>query len=329
MAFPLVSIIAPVFNNEKDLRAFIESVLSQTYTNWELILVDDGSTDSSGSICDEYNQRDSRINVIHHPSNGGISRARNTGILHSNGEWLFVSDADDTLFQDSISSMVECISDDIDLISAAYLRYIDGVLQQERKASVTSKVSIQGYVELIGVFPQSRNLERYVWNKLFRASIIKDNAVFFYEDLKLFEDVCFVYQYLEYCKDSVYCIAVPVYSYFRRSGGTAMSSRNHYNDRTLSWLLAYTRILAIIGRMDVPKIASVRLKDEVFGIYHYIIKLIRKEKKGVKEENKVRTLLGTCFLIPERCVYDCRYYIKRSVLIGKSFIHKFVRLFRR
>ncbi len=324
---PLVSIVTSVFNNERFIRPFIESVLSQTYTNWELIIVNDGSTDRSGSICDEFCLKDKRINVIHQNTNSGISKARNTGIIHSHGEWLMITDADDILFPEGVSSLVACISKDINLVSAAYQRYINGFMQKEVKTSISEKLSIRDYTGKIGIIPQSRNLDRYVWNKLFKSSIIKDNSVFFYEDLRLFEDVCFIYQYLEFCHQSVYCTATPVYSYFRRTDGTAMSSRNHYTDRTLSWLLAYTRILSIVSRMDVSTVARARLKDEAFDIYHHIIYMIRNEKKGVKEEKKARALLDTCFPFHERCFYNCRHSIKRVVNKGTSLLHKFIRHF--
>lgn len=318
MSSPLISIVAPVFNNEKYLNSFIESVLSQTYTNWELILVDDGSTDKSRSICREYCQKDNRISVYYHSTNSGICKARNTGLLHSNGEWIFMTDSDDALLQNSLSHLVECISDDIDLISASYLRHVDGVLQKESKVSLSSKLSIRDYVDLIGMFPQSRNLERYVWNKMFRSSIIKGNSVLFNEGLKLFEDVCYVYQYLAYCTNSVYCTAVPVYSYYRKTGGTADSSRNHYTDRTLSWLLAYTHISAIIDGMDVSKDAKKRVKDELFDIYHRITCLIHKEKKGEKEEKQVNALLMAHLPYRTILLYNSRFYFRSALKKGKS-----------
>ena len=88
MINPLISIVAPVYNNAAYLHAFIESVISQSYSNWEMVLVDDCSKDRSGAICDEYSHKDKRINAIHLLTNGGISRARNTGIIHSKGEWI-------------------------------------------------------------------------------------------------------------------------------------------------------------------------------------------------------------------------------------------------
>lgn len=285
MKSPLVSIVTPVYNNGRCLSSFIESVISQSYTNWELILVDDGSVDNSFFICERYRKIDSRIRVICHATNGGISKARNTGIIHSCGEWLFISDADDTLFKDSIRDLVNLISDGVDLVSAKYLRYVDGVFQPEVKESRSSVMSIREYTEAIGILPQSRNLERYVWNKLFKSSIIKENSLFFYDDLKLFEDVCFVYQYLECCRNHVVCTAVPVYSYYRRTDGTAMSNRNHYKDRTLSWLLAYTRIFAIVERMGASSSTKKRVKDEILGIYHHISSLIRREGQSKEEKS--------------------------------------------
>ena len=96
---PLISIIIPVYNAEKYLTACIDSVLAQTYSNIEVILVNDGSKDSSGKICDTYKYQDTRTKVIH-LENGGVSRARNIGINACNGDYLCFIDADDTVVSD-------------------------------------------------------------------------------------------------------------------------------------------------------------------------------------------------------------------------------------
>ena len=90
----MISIIVPVYNVEKYLQRCIESILTQTETDFELLLIDDGSKDKSGLICDEYAQKDKRVNVIH-KENGGVSSARNLGIEKANGEWMCFIDADD------------------------------------------------------------------------------------------------------------------------------------------------------------------------------------------------------------------------------------------
>ena len=99
-----VSIIVPVYNVEKYLQRCIESILTQTETDFELLLIDDGSKDKSGLICDEYAQKDKRVNVIH-KENGGVSSARNLGIEKANGEWICFIDADDYVRQDFLSDI--------------------------------------------------------------------------------------------------------------------------------------------------------------------------------------------------------------------------------
>lgn len=98
---PLVSIIIPVYNVEKYIKECLESVINQTYKNLEIILVDDGSPDNCGKICDEYSEKDSRIHVIH-KANGGVSSARNAGIEASTGEWIYFCDPDDWIELDLI-----------------------------------------------------------------------------------------------------------------------------------------------------------------------------------------------------------------------------------
>ena len=93
----LISIIVPVYNTEKYLDRCIQSILSQTYTDFELLLIDDGSTDSSGVICDKYAEQDSRVRVFH-KENGGVSSARNIGLDNANGVWITFCDSDDWVY---------------------------------------------------------------------------------------------------------------------------------------------------------------------------------------------------------------------------------------
>lgn len=93
---PLISVVVPVYNVAKYLKKSIESIVNQTYTNLEIILVDDGSKDESGEICEDYSLKDSRIIVIHKP-NGGLSDARNAGIKQAKGEYITFVDSDDTI----------------------------------------------------------------------------------------------------------------------------------------------------------------------------------------------------------------------------------------
>ena len=100
---PVVSIIVPVYNTEKFLHRCIDSILTQTYTDFELLLIDDGSKDSSGSICDEYAEKDSRVRVFH-KENGGVSSARNLGLDNAQGEWITFVDSDDYIEENYLKS---------------------------------------------------------------------------------------------------------------------------------------------------------------------------------------------------------------------------------
>lgn len=109
---PQVSIIIPVYNAEKYLQQCLDSVIAQTYTNWEGLLIDDGSTDGSGRICDEYSVADTRFRVIH-KENGGVCSARNRGLSVSCGEYVLFADADDYLFPFSSHSLANGLSDTV------------------------------------------------------------------------------------------------------------------------------------------------------------------------------------------------------------------------
>lgn len=102
---PKVSVIVPVYNVEKLLQRCIDSILAQTFTDFELLLIDDGSKDKSGEICDEYAAKDSRIRVFH-KQNGGVSTARNIGIDKAQGEWIYFVDSDDIVLPSALGTFV-------------------------------------------------------------------------------------------------------------------------------------------------------------------------------------------------------------------------------
>ena len=113
---PTVSVILPVYNGEIFLAGAIESVLAQSYPNWELLVVDDGSTDGTASICDTYAQKDSRVKAFHQP-NGGVNSARAKGVDEALGEYLVFLDADDALVDDALEYLVSSMADGIDLLA--------------------------------------------------------------------------------------------------------------------------------------------------------------------------------------------------------------------
>ncbi|MDO4319182.1 MAG: glycosyltransferase family 2 protein [Bacteroidales bacterium] len=177
----MISIIVPVYNVERWLRECVDSIIAQTYTDWELILVDDGSTDSSGHICDTYAARDSRIKVLH-GKNGGLSYARNRGIDASVGDRLAFVDSDDTIARNFLEKLG---SVDADIVCCGFLR--DDKIRY-RDYQTTSICYLNNRQALIDGLYQ-RNVNTSACGKLFRRYLF-DTVRFaegmYYEDLEIF-----------------------------------------------------------------------------------------------------------------------------------------------
>lgn len=194
---PKVSVIVPVYNVEKYLRRCIDSILAQTYTDFELLLVDDGSTDASGRICDEYAQKDSRIRV-YHKKNGGVSSARNVGLDHIKGEWVTFCDADDWVFPEWLSNYNLTNSEEYDLICQGL--QCDKPISVEEKATEPYNYSFDFEGSAAEVLNELfiHKIIGYTFNKIFRHKIIHKHNIEFDSNIKFQEDELFLYQYLIY-----------------------------------------------------------------------------------------------------------------------------------
>ena len=182
----MVSIIIPIYKAEKPIRRCLDSVLAQSYTDWECILVDDGSPDASGIICDEYCKNDERFVVIH-KANGGVSSARNCGIEKAQGDYITFLDADDWykegFLQDMITSAADVVACGFDCTEA-------------QSYTLSPK-----YYSKNDIF-QNAEMLMYCsafwtpWGKLFKAYLFKEKGVRFDKKLRLGEDTCFNWEIL-------------------------------------------------------------------------------------------------------------------------------------
>lgn len=186
---PKVSIIVPVYKAEKYLHRCIDSILSQTFTDWECILVDDGSPDGSGAICDEYAQKDDRIRVIH-KENGGVSSARNMALGIITGKWLTFVDSDDCLYHIALQRWIAVAeNNNLDLIQCHFNReYKEGQVV----VNTSEVLSASQYAD-------SENYLTCVWGTLFKTSIIQEHSLRFNEEIRLGEDQIFLLNYMQYC----------------------------------------------------------------------------------------------------------------------------------
>lgn len=183
-----ISVIVPVYNVENYLSACLDSILSQTYQDFEIILIDDGSKDASGQICDAYAGKDPRIQVVHQ-ENGGVSRARNRGLELATGDLISFIDSDDTLEPDMYELLVRVMREhNADISHCGYKRF-DNQGNLVRKINGTHRLMIQSGEEAIVCMLQGEYFSNSLWNKLFRNQVVR--GLRFQEDLKNNEDVLF------------------------------------------------------------------------------------------------------------------------------------------
>lgn len=226
-----ISVIVPVYNSEGSLSTCIRSITEQSYDNLEIILVDDGSTDFSGDICDKAASRDSRIKVIH-IKNGGPANARNVGIKNSTGEFIFFIDADDTIDKDALSILTEKKAD---LVIGNFKKIKNGEKEDRKdipmfESCMMDKTYIINYARSYLKKPNKYLLFAFSWGRLFRADIIKKNNILFPWRLHTFEDVAFNFLYLEYV-DSVYYLDETIYNHTVYDGysSATMSAQDNPN----------------------------------------------------------------------------------------------------
>ncbi len=209
-----ISVIIPIYNVEKYLEKCINSILHQTYKLIEIICVDDGSTDASGEICDEFAKLDSRIVVIH-KENGGISSALNVGLSIARGDFVTVVGADDWLELNMYEMLVaEIISGEIDMVACGFFKHFeDKCLKIKNELPVPrTPMSAQEFLQYVYIRDKYQAVSTYLVLKLFRLEVIKENDLWFREDIRIGEDVIFLAQFLV-CARKICYIDTPLYYY--------------------------------------------------------------------------------------------------------------------
>ena len=196
---PLISVIVPIYNVEKYLEKCITSLINQSFTDFELILVDDGSPDNCGKICDDFKEKDSRIKVIH-LENGGVCRARNKGMELATGDFYVFVDSDDWVEKDFMKDFVDHIEDDETLIIQDCNRDNDEKSEThffgfQNKSFVLKEDFGKLFHENAHYVPGG-----YPWNKLYSAKIIKENNLQFDPAIKLADDEKWNFEYLVHIK---------------------------------------------------------------------------------------------------------------------------------
>ncbi len=278
LAKGMVSIIVPVYNSEKYLRKCIESMINQSYKNIEIILIDDGSTDSSRRICEKYAIKDKRIKLLH-KENSGPAAARNEGIKISEGEFIFFLDADDFIEKDALKLLIDCYNEQkADIIVGDFNKMIGGVIEKRSDISFPSnrlltKKDIIDYSRFYLKKPNKYLLFAFGWGRLFKTSIIKEKNIYFDTNLHTFEDVAFNFSYLEYVK-KLYFLKKPVYNHLIHDNYLSATMSIGGNPKKM---FGYKKALVNIGDFLKNNLSEEDIMKEVGNAYIFltIIQLVR------------------------------------------------------
>lgn len=212
MEEPLISVIVPVYQAEEYLRCCVDSLLDQTWKNIEILLIDDGSTDAGGRICDEYAAADARVRVLHQ-SNSGVSAARNRGLERARGEWIGFADSDDWLDRDLLACLLRNAQE-----HGAQLVQCGAVIEDgiglKTEGAPEKQIVTDDLTGLLGG-KDWRLFSNDVWGKLFRRDAVE--RVRFDCELRIGEDFAFLLHTLPFVKTAVLCSEVK-YHYRQHSG---------------------------------------------------------------------------------------------------------------
>lgn len=266
-----VSVIIPVYNAEKFIARCVESILSQSFTETEILLIDDGSSDKSFEICKEYAILDSRV-ISLHKENGGVSSARNYGIEKASGDWILFVDVDDYIDREYIEHFFKNpIHENILVIQNEYHDCYNGQNQQVKSFIHGSDVAL-GYFSVKDFCCLSQGLKKsslgpYV--KLFSAKIIKENKLRFMEGSAYCEDMLFFIRYLNHC-DGIYHIGYTGYHYIITQGQASLTRRkipyNEYLNSFFEYCECRKALLTKYKEIDISWCCRKLLSGCIYGL---------------------------------------------------------------
>ena len=297
---PIISLIVPIYNVGKYLPKCIESILNQTFKNFELILVNDGSTDNSGVVCDDYAKKDTRIKIIH-KSNGGVSSARNAGLYVAKGEYIGFVDPDDYIDKNMYEKLYRlCIDNNSDIAICRFNREINGKIQN--KESTEEIIELNNMEAMNELF--KGNLYRFsLCNKLFSKKCFND--VLFPEE-RIHEDLSTTYKLFANSKKAVY-INYCGYIYVRRENSILTST---YNEKRLQAFIAWDEIIEFIDKNYYEIIEQV-IATFTYWCVDNILYILNQVNNSKKKNNYLNIIQK----------YTTKYYIyiKRNNILSRSY----------
>ena len=309
----MVSIIVPVYNVESYLEECIQSIVNQTYKDWECILINDGSIDKSGDICDQWTKKDYRIKVIHQ-SNQGVSAARNRGLKHAHGEFITFIDSDDWIENNYLNVLVKHLYHNPSEL------YVSGIIQNFNDGTKhtyipTNQVSFRLKSENIHHFVDlNRSYLLYgPTANLYQGKIIREHNIRFRTNISYGEDLLFNYDYLEHVK-TITCIDKAYYHY-RIIGNNTLSSKfrqDQFETDYAQWQV----LRSFYQRKDLwNKEAKELLYQRLWGIIYDGLFLFPKLKNpSFKYIQQILSIPEIKELKRYKDIFPCKAWIKQAIL---------------
>lgn len=289
MKLPKISIIIPVYNAEDYLERCIDSILLQTFTNYELLLINDGSQDKSGYICDCYALKDSRIRVFH-KKNGGVSSARNVGLKEIKGDFFTFIDADDELVDETSLSLLYNMEFDMSVCGYEFYDVNGGRTFSTNGMNENLVLDVDS---AISYMYECKYYQFYSVAKLYKSSIAKENNIFFNEDIFYSEDKLFVITYLNCCTSKILFSSTPIYKYLLRITGAMNNMNLIFNDKILTAFYATVKIYEILKKRRAHEKYVNLAGQETFSSYKKMIN--RMDINGI-QDRKIRDYLITLLI---------------------------------
>lgn len=303
---PAISIIIPIYNCEKYIEECIKSILAQTFNDFEIIIINDGSSDNSLNICDQYATRDERIKVFSQ-NNKGVSSARNRGIDIAQGEWITFIDADDIVYKNYLSHLYVNVNHNIDFIAAGFEYFTS------RDTTTYTTKTNSSYKEVLSKdFGITKMYENHFWqwficSKLFRKCIITRNNIKFNESFIYGEDRLFIMQYICAINGNISFSDTPIYRYRTHPDSAMGKSDNKFDENFVKGFE-----ITILMYYEIRKIKTTQYNNylalcDIVYSYRTMQRLVRNQdcEKQINKQIKhiIRNVLPRhkyiiiCFLI--------------------------------
>lgn len=303
-----LSIIVPAYNAECYLEDCLNSILASTYRDFEILLIDDGSTDGTGGICDLFQQQHAEIKV-YHTENRGLPSARNLGIDHAEGKYIGFVDADDLVAPDMFGSLVYAMDEDIQLGICRFQRCVRGSVPEVHEEEMAQMLELGQADTAALILKGSAGL--YVWNKLYRRDVLNDYSVRFRPESQGAEDLFFNAEYLQYC-NKVAFLEKELYFYITTEGSITSTFRSSrvVSDRYMSLPRASRYASEVLS--EISREISIEYRIRAAMYYQTVLRKLKSpSQEYVHEAIEYVNTHKSCLL---RHPWAWKYYCSALIL---------------